>query len=133
MKAISIIQPWPWALFNLGKDIENRRWPSNYRGPLLIHASKKWTQEGYNFISDRMDEYVPSKEHHAFGAIVGIVEMVDCVDRSESKWFFGPWGFEFDNAQEFKKPIPWRGQVKLFDVPDSIIPAQYRGEVVCHE
>ena len=40
MKALSIRQPWAWAILHAGKRIENRDWRScHYRGPLLIHAS----------------------------------------------------------------------------------------------
>jgi hypothetical protein len=40
MKALSIIMPWPWLIFHYGKDVENRNWKTDYRGTLLIHASK---------------------------------------------------------------------------------------------
>lgn len=47
MKALSIRQPWAWAILHAGKRIENRsradgRAPDlcRYIGPLLIHASK---------------------------------------------------------------------------------------------
>lgn len=47
MKAISLWQPWAWAILHAGKRIENRyradgEKPAlcSYRGPLLIHASK---------------------------------------------------------------------------------------------
>ena len=118
MKAISLKPPWPYAIFNCGKDIENRKWPTKYRGPLLIHASKTWDKAGYNFLTERMDEFVPSKEHHIFGAIIGRVNLIDCVDESDSRWFFGDYGFEFVDPEEFRKPIPYRGQLGLFDVPD---------------
>jgi hypothetical protein len=39
--ALSIRQPWAWAILNAGKRIENREWRGGckYRGPVLIHAS----------------------------------------------------------------------------------------------
>lgn len=121
MKAISITQPWASLIASGVKDIENRSRPFNYTGSLLIHASKGWSQAGYDFISDKMDEFIPGKNQHVFGAILGVVNMVGCVDRSESRWFLGPWGFEFENAREFKNSIPWRGQLWIFDVPDSLL------------
>ena len=33
MKALSVKQPWAWAIFH-GKDVENRDWPTNVRGPV---------------------------------------------------------------------------------------------------
>ncbi|MCK4830458.1 ASCH domain-containing protein [bacterium] len=127
MKAISIKQPWASLIISGVKDIENRTWKSDYTGPLLIHASKGWSKSGYDFISDKMDTYVPCKDSHVFGAIIGTVDMVGCVDESESKWFFGDWGFEFENAKEFKNPIPWRGQLGFFNVPDSVLDLEKRG------
>lgn len=41
MKALSIRQPWAWAILHAGKRIENRDWAGcAFRGPLLLHASK---------------------------------------------------------------------------------------------
>ena len=41
MRAISIRQPWAWAILHAGKRIENRDWRGcSYRGPVLIHAAK---------------------------------------------------------------------------------------------
>lgn len=40
MKALSIRQPWAWMILHAGKDIENREWPTRFRGRVLIHASK---------------------------------------------------------------------------------------------
>jgi hypothetical protein len=39
VKALSLRQPWAHAVLHLGKGIENRRWNTSYRGPILIHAS----------------------------------------------------------------------------------------------
>jgi len=41
MKILSIRQPWEYSITRGSKNIENRSWPTNYRGPVLIHASLK--------------------------------------------------------------------------------------------
>ena len=41
MKAISIQQPWAWAIIHAGMDVENRTWNTHYRGLLAIHAPAK--------------------------------------------------------------------------------------------
>lgn len=38
MKALTVQQPWAWAIVHGGKDIENRTQAWSYRGPLAIHA-----------------------------------------------------------------------------------------------
>lgn len=42
MKALTVQQPWAWAIFH-GKDIENRTQLWSYRGPLAIHAGARWS------------------------------------------------------------------------------------------
>ena len=118
---MSITQPWAWLIAHGYKDVENRKWSTDYRGPLLIHASRGWNQVGFEFIIEQMDEWVPEKEKHVFGALVGIVDLIDCVDQHESKWFFGPWGFVLEKARWFEKSIVYPGQLKFFHVPDLLL------------
>lgn len=40
MKAISVRSPWWWFIVHGLKDVENRNWPTHFRGKVLIHASK---------------------------------------------------------------------------------------------
>jgi len=116
MKALSIKQPWAGLVVSGIKDVENRKWRCGYRGPLLIHAGKGWDQYGYEFLSNEMGVLVPRKSEHVFGAILGIVQMTDCVRGHPSRWFFGPWGFVFEDARKFPTPIPWKGELKIFEV-----------------
>lgn len=117
MKALSVIQPWAWAFFHASplKDIENRVWHSSYRGPLLIHASKKYDREGQLWIEDEFGIIVPGPNSLPRGAIVGQVNMIDCVQNHGSLWFFGPYGFVFDNPQALE-PWPCRGELGIFEV-----------------
>ena len=40
MKALSVRAPWWWFILNCGKDVENRTWKTDFRGRILLHASK---------------------------------------------------------------------------------------------
>lgn len=128
MKALSLKQPWAWLIINGYKNIENRKWSTDYRGPLAIHASKNWSQDGFDFLCGHKGIRMPRRESYVFGALLGIVDLVDCVSAHDSEWFWGPWGFVLKNIREFKKPIPWRGQLGLFDVPDKILGQFWTGE-----
>lgn len=124
MKAISIKQPWAWAIFH-GKDVENRTWATRFTGPLLIHAAKTFDRLGYDWIVKNRErlgiDEIPHPDNFIFGAIIGQVRMTDCVVHSSSPWFFGPCGFVFTDPVLFKNPIPYRGMLKFFNVPDEII------------
>jgi len=123
VKALSLKQPWAWAIFH-GKDVENRKWHSKYRGKLWIHASKTFDWEGYHWIitnENRLVVNLPlSIKSFAMGAIIGRVNMVDCVKNHGSRWFFGPYGFVFEDPIILGQPIPYKGQLGIFEVPDLI-------------
>lgn len=38
--ALSIRQPWAWLIVNNHKPVENRSWPTSFRGRFLVHAGK---------------------------------------------------------------------------------------------
>lgn len=52
MKALSILQPWPWLILHAWKDIENRTWPTRFRGRFLIHAGKGYDHDGATWLSN---------------------------------------------------------------------------------
>ena len=88
--ALSIKQPWAWLILHAGKDIENRTWRTRYRGPLLIHAGKSIDAAYRREDCDGMD----------FGGIVGVVDLLDCVEASDSRWFTGPVGWVLGNPRD---------------------------------
>ena len=123
MKCLSLKQPWAWAIFH-GKDIENRVWSTKFRGELLVHASKSYDLEGYEWIKKNFPALFPLLYREVYdlprGCIIGKVTMTGCVIHSSSPWFFGPYGFTFENPVLFNTSIPCRGKLKIFDVPDEI-------------
>lgn len=80
MKALSLTQPWAWLVIHGGKDVENRRWNTRYRGAFLIHAAKGMTEDQYDdallFALD-VDPtiVVPSPRALERGGIVGVAEL----------------------------------------------------------
>lgn len=141
MKALSIKQPWADAIIYHGKDIENRDW--NLRHPLLglpqsielphriaIHASKGLTKAEYEFYIDFMEELnfngdievftIPEMHEFVRGAILGTVEIVDCVQKSDSPSFQGEFGFVLRKPIPLKIPIPFRGTLGFWEVPKKI-------------
>ena len=93
MKAISIKQPWASLIAHGIKDIENRTWKTNYRGKVYIHASAKQAGSYDELLNDlqkiefkeKYDRVTLRKQHH-FSAIIGEVDIVDCVINHPSIW-----------------------------------------------
>ena len=120
MKAISVQQPWAWALFN-GKPVENRIWSASHRGPLLIHAAKKMGDwHAFMKIWEPLGIAVPTVNMLERGGIIGIVDMIDVVHQYDSPWFFGPRGWVFENTRRVEF-VPFRGLPGIFDVPEELV------------
>lgn len=126
MMALSIRQPWAWLIVNGFKDIENRDWSTSRRGRFLVHAGKGMTKAEYEGCVDtidyvgRRDIVLPTREVLERGGIVGSAVLVGCVSESESKWFFGRYGFQLEDG----KPLPFvplKGHLGFFKVDDTVI------------
>jgi hypothetical protein len=120
MKTLSVIMPWAWLIMKRGKDVENRTWKTDYRGRILIHASKKpdpfLTEIVGRSISDKIknDELIELLSW--CGKIIGSIEIVDCVQNSNSKWAEqGMWHWVLKNPVLLKEPILARGSLGLWD------------------
>lgn len=123
MKAITVRQPWAWAIIHAGKNIENRSWLTHLRGPIAIHAAKGLTRGEYEetieYLPRRYRKEAPAFEDLVRGAIIGVVDLVDCVTESKSPWFFGDYGFVLKNPRLIK-PIPCTGALGFWNLPPEI-------------
>lgn len=115
IRVLSVRQPWAWALIHGGKDIENRDWPTKYRGPLAIHASMKIDRAGVGEVAHLTKRVILPDEAFATGIIVGVVDVVDCVEKSRSRWFCGDYGFVCANPRPIA-PIKLSGKLGIFTV-----------------
>jgi len=126
MKALSIHQPWAWAILHAGKTVENRGWSTRYRGPLLIHASKTRSSYDREATLDWEKMYavaLPKWEELVVGAIVGVVELVDCLPASRvdpSPWVEGPVCWVLANPRAFVEPVSYRGVQGLFEIREDL-------------
>lgn len=135
MKALSIRAPWWWFILHGGKDIENRDWPTKVRGRVLLYCGKWWNEEEVR--DDLLDierivgaGHMPVARHDSWlkpscGCIVGSVNIVGCVTESKSPWFFGKHGFVLANPVALAKPIPLKGALGFFEVPDDLHVCEY--------
>lgn len=120
LKAMSVRQPWAWLIITGEKPIENRSWETRYRGPLLIHASLTFDFEGLQWVRHRFPR-IKLPDRYPTGAIVGQVEMTEITLESTSPWFAGPYGLVFRHPVQLPRPIPYRGQLGIFEVPGEVL------------
>lgn len=141
MKALTVQQPWAWAIIHGGKNVENRTQLWKYRGPLAIHAGARWSSRGgeSKLVRDAIAPYltfgqfqrpVDPAEHKgriAFRAIIGLVDLVDthvadpgCCD--------SPWAEH--EYTEYRPPIQRRDIVHLIlENPRAVDPIDCPGRL----
>lgn len=128
MKCLTIHQPWAELIARGDKRVENRVWPTDYRGLLAIHAGKS---------DSRLHQCLPfeiNPKAVAFGAIVAVAKLVACLrlDTIRSgaidglEWVVdhqfteGPYCWCLIQAVRVSPEIPLRGQQGLFDLPPEL-------------
>lgn len=124
--ALSVRQPWAWAIIHAGKDIENRSWQAinhglKKRGRIAIHASKNMSQDEYHDALEFMKDIgvdCPLPADMKYGGIIGAVDVVDVVQTSESRWWMGPRGLVLRNPVA-SPYVPARGALGYFSWEES--------------
>lgn len=109
--ALSVRQPWAWAIIHAGKPVENRSEASVRMGgmrPMIgrriaIHAAKGLTREEYDDAREFMagiGVHCPAADALERGGLIGTVHVDDIVSDHASPWFFGP------RALALSRPMP---------------------------
>jgi len=155
MRAITVRQPWAWAIIHGGKDVENRtrNIAGKYRGPVAIHAGLRHDLEyDKQLIAAAVGRWAranPQVSHLDFpddppnarplwyghlGRVIGVADLVDVhwadpfegCHRPDSSWECSAWAdtgcyhLALRNRRPLPRPIPWRGRLGLWTVPDEL-------------
>lgn len=114
MRALSVRQPWASMIASGEKTIETRTWSTDYRGPLLICASKHPESGTGSLVA-----YVQMP----LGRAVCTAYLADCrpmeVDDecgAQCSWEKGRFAWMLENIRPFVNPFQVKGQLGLFEV-----------------
>jgi hypothetical protein len=139
MKAISLWEPWATLIRAGAKRWETRSWSTNYRGRLLICASKRRVNSELHYFLSRPEfndgvNKLPEGPKLYFGKAVAIVEVLDCIstNRPDIEQLVGddlPFGDYSPNRFAWRlnllrrdfSPFSVDGHQGLFDVDDAEI------------
>jgi hypothetical protein len=146
MRALTVRQPWAWAIVHGGKDVENRsrNIAGGYRGPLAIHAGKTLDVAAFedplieaatidaSYFLDLDDDRDP----YPLGAFIGVADLVDvhwgeqpgAIVTPWADWCCHPWGqsgrfahLVLANPRPLPEPIPARGMLGLWTPPPVVL------------
>jgi hypothetical protein len=145
-RALTIRQPWAFAVVHGGKLTENRSRPIRYRGPLFIHAGSRgrWdpagersplVQAAWRRWTATLDDPAARAEPLTrrttlipFGAVTAVAQLAGCHETDSTALFCScsPWAaagshhWELADVRPLAEPIPQRGFLGLWRVPDQV-------------
>jgi len=126
MKTLSVQQPWATFIAQGWKTIEVRTWRTDYRGPLLIAASK-----GSNLPAD-VTHIEEDGEQIAMprGVALCVVDLLDirpllkadmkAAEMKPKDFVAGSWAWVLGNPRAVE-PIPIKGKLSIYNTPDDLI------------
>lgn len=127
MKALTLRQPWAWAIASGHKTTENRSRRINYRGPLAIHAGAAWDRHGgadtrvldaFGSTTPIDPAGFPGRIH--FRAVIATARVVDChpsVVGCCPPWGdLGSWHWVLADVAPLDPPVPATGRLGLWDI-----------------
>ena len=140
MKALTVRQPWAWAIARGHKPIENRGWSTPHRGPLAIHSALRPDDEGEDalrFVRDTVRAaggQLPARladdaPYCIGGLVLAVVDLTDICTRSQHQHFAaydlacdcGPWAqpgqahWRLIRPRVLAEPVAARGRLSLWD------------------
>ncbi|MEU5610522.1 ASCH domain-containing protein [Streptomyces sparsogenes] len=122
MRALTIRQPWATAIAHADKRVENRVWPTSYRGPVLIHAGKAMDRRHGPMVAA-----VVRGLQLEMGAVLAVARITDCHESAEERTPCTPWSATgqfhhvLDEVTPLPLPIPWKGAQGLWVPPPALL------------
>lgn len=103
------------------KAVENRPWRTRHRGVFAVHASARYDDLGRGELLRELVPDLPPRGELPTRAIVGLLDVVDCVTREAwladhpgDPFAFGPFCIVCDHPRALRTPIPARGLQKMW-------------------
>lgn len=122
LRCLAVKPPFAWAIAVGAKDIENRSWSTDYRGPFVIQASSGQTET--NRIAKKFRPKAPPPAGIQYMALIGIADLVDVVPvgpaLETSPWAYGRYCWRIANARIFETPIPAKGKLNLYHLDERL-------------
>lgn len=121
MRALTIQQPWAWAIAKGFKTIENRSWRPRLIEPgdvFAVHAAAAAPDaEDIEWLTGQVGRRGKVPDWFDCSCVVALVRFVGTTESSRSPWFSGPIGWELADAQRLRDPVECTGRLGLWELP----------------
>jgi len=142
VRALTLTQPWATLVAIGAKSWETRSWTTGYRGPLAIHASRSLPLRARvlcdtePFAGALAAAGYRSAAELPLGACVAVANLSDVRPTSSvlswpvadlqihevafGNYEPGRWMWRLSDVAELKRPIPCKGALGLWSLPDDV-------------
>lgn len=123
MRVLTVRPPWAAAIAYGQKDVENRDWSTAYRGPLAICAGLNLDRSARELYPE-LFENLPPVDAMPRGGVVAVVDLVDVVRDSPSKWAQPDrWHWVLANPRPLRQMHPLKGALGLQHLDEETVAA----------
>lgn len=139
MICLSMMQPFAWLFTHGVLTIDDRKFSTEIRGQVAIHASRSIHEPYWKFMREHLDSL---PDLHAFdrGGFVGVANLTDCIapqphrpgqPADPRRSHFGAPGFNglVFTDPEPRKFIPFAGRPGFFEGPSDIWDQDHKREL----
>lgn len=129
MQAVSVRQPWAFAIARGHKEVLNHELPTTHRGPLLVHASMRVDLDACESPLIRDADWNPRDPLATLGAIIAVawLETV-CSDTIQGgHCACGPWAdpgayhWRLADIRALPRPIVALGRTELWEPTPTLV------------
>lgn len=138
LNALTLHQPWAWAVAEGFKLVENRDWRP---GPavlpigaqLAIHAGLQEPDPGdLEYVLERLPpgklgRHLPRGGELVRGCVVAVVRLEAVVDNpfalapNQRPWWVGRYGWVLGQVRRLERPVPCRGAQGVWGLPGEVL------------
>ncbi len=142
MKVLTLHEPWATLVARGIKNIETRSWATKVRGRIAIHSGKREVAFPSN-VGDVMRSHDIKCGDLRYGVILATADLYECLEMDErvidnvyrlwgadeidlGGYDYGRYAWYLRDIKVLDSPIPVRGYQRLWNIDDSVIPAECR-------
>lgn len=139
IRGFSLLQPWASLMAFGAKKVETRSWRTPYRGLVAIAASAKWDTPDLEWAHEDPDLIAVWTAHGItklkelpLGKIIALGRLVNCrptvdvaphisdQERGLGNYEIGRWAWMFEGIVPLIEPVPVKGSLGLYKLPDDV-------------
>ncbi|WP_067487794.1 hypothetical protein [Actinomadura hibisca] len=129
MQAISVQQPWAFAIARGGKTVCNQGLPTAYRGPLLVHASMRVDLKACDSPLVQAAGWNPRDPLATLGAVIAVAELEDVCSSAvlDGTCECGPWAepekhhWKLADVRPLPRPVVALGRPEMWEPKPTLI------------